>query len=87
MIPSPLVDLALAPAAGYLGNKAMEPVGSWLHERESQADRDREGAVHPGPPYGVEGRGTTPAATCRVPSDDLAAPPVRSLPDPPSGGG
>lgn len=40
-----LVDLALAPLAGYLGTKVMEPIGTWLYERESQADRDLEEAV------------------------------------------
>jgi hypothetical protein len=40
--PTPLIDLAIAPVAGYLGTKAMEPVGTWLYEHESQADRERE---------------------------------------------
>jgi hypothetical protein len=53
MTPVLLVDVALAPLAGYLGTKVMEPIGSWLYERESQADRDREEAVRPGPPYRI----------------------------------
>ena len=53
MTPVLLVDLVLAPLAGYLGTKAMEPIGTWLYERESQADRDREEAVRPGPPYRI----------------------------------
>jgi hypothetical protein len=48
-----LTDLALAPVAGYVATKAMEPVGSWLYERESQGSREREQAVRPGPPYRI----------------------------------
>lgn len=33
-----LLDLSIAPVAGYPGTKAMEPVGTWMYERESQAD-------------------------------------------------
>lgn len=53
MTPVLLFDLALAPLAGYLGTKVMEPIGTWLYERESQADRDLEEAVRPGPPYRI----------------------------------
>jgi hypothetical protein len=54
-----LTDLALAPLAGYVATKAMEPVGSWLYEHESQASRDREEAVRPGPPYRIAAQKTT----------------------------
>ena len=46
-------DLLLAAAAGYLGTKAMEPVSMKLYDMESAADREREDAVRPGPPYRV----------------------------------
>ncbi len=59
MTPTLLVDLALAPVAGYLGTKAMEPVGTWMYERESEADQEREEAVRPGPPYRVAAQKTT----------------------------
>ena len=59
MTPTLLVDLALAPLAGYLGTKAMEPIGTWLYERESQADRDREEAVRPGPPHRIAAQKST----------------------------
>lgn len=58
MTPTLLVDLALAPLAGYLGTKAMEPIGTWLYQLESQADRDREEAVRPGPPYRIAAQKT-----------------------------
>jgi len=48
-----LEDLAVSAAAGYIGTKAMEPVGMKLYELESKADRDREDAAHPGPPYEI----------------------------------
>lgn len=54
-----LIDVALAPVAGYLGTKAMEPVSTWLYERESQPDREREEAVRPGPPYRIAAQKTT----------------------------
>ena len=59
MTPNLLVDLALAPLAGYLGTKAMEPIGTWLYERESQADRDREEAVRPSPPCRIAAQKST----------------------------
>jgi hypothetical protein len=48
-----VTDLALSPVAGYLANKAMEPVSMKLYELESDADRQREDAVRPGPPYRI----------------------------------
>ncbi len=48
-----LSDLALAPIAGYLATKVMEPVSSKLYELESEVDRAREDAVRPGPPYRI----------------------------------
>lgn len=51
---SPLLeDLAVSAVAGYAGTKAMEPVSMKLYELESQADRDREDAARPGPPYEI----------------------------------
>jgi hypothetical protein len=47
------LDLALAAVAGYVGTKAMEPVSMKLYETESPADREREDAVRPGPPYRI----------------------------------
>ncbi len=46
-------DIALATAASYLGTKAMEPVSMRLYEMESAADREREDAARPGPPYRI----------------------------------
>jgi hypothetical protein len=51
-----LIDLALAPVAGYVGTKVMEPVGMKLYELESEADRRREDEVRPGPPYAMAAR-------------------------------
>lgn len=48
-----LEDLAVSAVAGYVGTKAMEPVGMKLYELESKADRDREDAARPGPPYEI----------------------------------
>ena len=53
-----LLDLAIASVAGYLATKAMEPVGAWMYDRESEADREREEAVRPGPPYRVAAQKT-----------------------------
>ena len=47
------LDLILAAAAGYVGTKAMEPVSMKLYDMESAADREREDAVRPGPPYRI----------------------------------
>jgi hypothetical protein len=49
-------DLALAPLAGYLGTKVMEPVGSKLYELESEQDRRREDEARPGMPYAIAAR-------------------------------
>ena len=46
-------DLAIAPVAGYLATKVMEPVSMKLYEWESDADRQREDEVRPGPPFGI----------------------------------
>ncbi len=48
-----LEDLAVSAVAGYVGTKAMEPVSMKLYELESTADREREDAVRPGPPYEI----------------------------------
>jgi len=51
-------DLALAPLAGYIATKVMEPVSVKLYELESEADRQHEDAVRPGPPYQVAAQKT-----------------------------
>ncbi len=51
-----LTDLALAPLAGYVGTKVMEPVGAKLYELESEQDRKREDAARPGAPYAIAAR-------------------------------
>lgn len=45
------IDLAVAPVAGYLGTKVMEPVSMKLYEWEPEAARRQEDDVRPGPPY------------------------------------
>ncbi len=51
-----LTDLALAPLAGYVGTKIMEPVSSKLYELESEQDRRREDEARPGVPYAIAAR-------------------------------
>jgi hypothetical protein len=51
-----LTDLALAPLAGYVGTKVMEPVSSRLYELESEQDRRREDEARPGMPYAIAAR-------------------------------
>lgn len=51
-----LEDLATAWVGGYVGTKAMEPVSMKLYELESEADRAREDAARPGPPYELAAR-------------------------------
>ncbi|WP_219419015.1 DUF1440 domain-containing protein [Pseudonocardia nigra] len=46
-------DLPVAPLAGYVGTKVMEPVSMKLYQWESEADRAREDAARPGPPYQI----------------------------------
>lgn len=46
-----LTDLAVTSVAGYLATRVMEPVSAKLYELESEADRAREDAARPGPPY------------------------------------
>ncbi len=54
-----LTDLALAPLAGYVGTKMMEPISSKLYELESEQDRQREDAARPGAPYMIATQKTT----------------------------
>lgn len=49
--PQMLTDAALSVIAGYVGTKAMEPLGMKLYELESESTREREDAARPGPPY------------------------------------
>jgi hypothetical protein len=51
-----LTNLALAPLAGYVGTKIMEPVGAKLYELESEQDRKREDEARPGEPYAIAAR-------------------------------
>jgi hypothetical protein len=53
-----MTDLALAPLAGYVGTKVMEPVSSKLYELESEQDRRREDEARPGMPYAIAARKT-----------------------------
>src|SRR5713101_2598586 len=46
-------DLAVGLISGYVGTKAMEPVSMKLYELESEADRQREDQVRPGPPFQI----------------------------------
>jgi hypothetical protein len=46
-------ELALAPVAGYVATKAMEPVSAKLYELQSSQDRRREDAAWAGPPYRI----------------------------------
>jgi len=48
-----VTDLILTPIVGYIATKVMEPVSMKLYELESAADRRREDAVRPGPPYRI----------------------------------
>ncbi len=51
-----LEDLAVSAVAGYACTKAIEPVSMKLYEMEATADREREDAVRPGPPYEIAAR-------------------------------
>lgn len=48
-----VADVALATAGSYVGTKVMEQVSMKLYEMESAADREREDAARPGPPYRI----------------------------------
>ena len=64
-----LIDFALSPVAGYVATKAMEPVSMKLYELESDADRQREDAVRPGPPYRVAAEKTAALAGRQLSED------------------
>jgi hypothetical protein len=66
-----LGDLALATVASYVGTKAMEPVSMKLYERESAADREREDAVRPGPPYRTAAEKITTALGVELTDEQL----------------
>lgn len=53
-----MTDLALAPVAGYVGTKLMEPVGAKLYGLGPEQDRRREDEVRPDPPYAIAARKT-----------------------------
>jgi hypothetical protein len=53
-----LANLGIGAVAGCAGTKAMEPVSTWLYQRESAADRAREDTARPGPPYRIAAQKT-----------------------------
>jgi len=53
-----LAAIGLGMIGGYVGTKVMEPVSMKLYEWEPEADRRREDAVRPGPPYLIAARKT-----------------------------
>jgi uncharacterized membrane protein YagU involved in acid resistance len=55
-------DLVIAPLAGYLATRVMEPVSMKLYERESEADRVREDEARPGMPFRIAAQKTLAAA-------------------------
>jgi hypothetical protein len=63
-----LTDLALAPLAGYVGTKIMEPVSSKLYELESEQDRRREDEARPGVPYAIAARKAADLVGLRCPT-------------------
>ncbi len=65
-MPTLLTDLALAPIAGYIGTKVMEPVSSKLYEHESEQDRKREDEARPGAPYAIAARKTSDLVGLRL---------------------
>jgi uncharacterized membrane protein YagU involved in acid resistance len=64
-------DLAIASLAGVVGTKVMEPVSMALYEAEPQADREREDAVRPGPPYKIAAKKTLGAIGIDLEGDAL----------------
>jgi uncharacterized membrane protein YagU involved in acid resistance len=54
-----LADLAVGVIGGYVGTRLMEPVSMKLYELESEADREQEDRVRPGPPYELAARRIT----------------------------
>lgn len=53
-----ITDILIAPVAGFVGTKVMEPVGMGLYKMESPRDRAQEDAVRPGPPYEIAAKKT-----------------------------
>jgi hypothetical protein len=51
-----LTDVVAAVAAGVAGTKLMEQAASRLAEMQSDADRQREEEVRPGPPFVLAAR-------------------------------
>lgn len=64
-------DAALSAFAGYVGTKAMEPVSMRLYQLESEADRAREDAARPGPPYKIAAEKITNAAGLELNEDQM----------------
>lgn len=65
-------DLSLSALAGYVGTKAMEPVSMKLYERASDADRGREDAARPGPPYRIAAEKISTLLGVELNDDQLA---------------
>jgi hypothetical protein len=51
-------DIASGLIGGYVGARVMEPVSLKLYELESEAARQQENRVRPGPPYAIAARKT-----------------------------
>lgn len=66
-----LKDLAIAPIAGYVGTKVMEPLGTALYNAESPEDRQREDAARPGPPFEIAAKKTLGAIGVILEGDAL----------------
>lgn len=56
-----VADVMVGAAAGYVGTKVMEPVGTVLYRAEPSDARAKEDAARPGPPYRLAAEKTTKA--------------------------
>lgn len=69
--PQMLTDAALSVIAGYVGTKAMEPLGMKLYELESESAREREDAARPGPPYKIAAEKISGALSLDLDEDQM----------------
>ncbi|GAC1566835.1 MAG: hypothetical protein NVS2B3_01760 [Vulcanimicrobiaceae bacterium] len=53
-----VADILIAPVTAYLATHVMGSVRMGLYKRESEAERAREDAVRPGPPYELAAKET-----------------------------
>jgi uncharacterized membrane protein YagU involved in acid resistance len=58
-IKSIIADVGVGLISGYVGTKLMESVSMKWYEWEPEADRQREDAVRPGPPYTIAAQKVT----------------------------